>query len=428
MRVIVTLFQLLFEYLLLLPLLVLIGLFIESSLPLSVWLISIMIAYLIGALIKRLLKTGAWWIYGMIIVIISIGASSMIGDKWSMWILLSIVYMFFLYRGMAYVSHGWDDLLSLPILWVGGFLLYLITYFLFRYVDTFSSYLPIITTGAFIFVISTLFVTNIKQLNASSLSEEGKSLVTSTMKWQNRLYLIGTVFIIALFTIGGKAQTNFILFIRWLFQLLTGASEPEEVPPQVNTPPMDMDIIAGEYQDPALFWVILEKIMIYTIYVFLACLVLFLLLSLLKKTRKWVIRLIQAAIYFLQQLGNKTEEEESDEGYVDEKENLFDWQEWKKKQQTKAKAFVSRIFKRREKWDDLTNEEKVRYLYKLVMKEKVTVKNWHKADTPREAIEKVIEQGSEKQLESLRELYEDTRYGEESIETARIEEIISLKD
>ena len=108
-----------------------------------------------------------------------------------------------------------------------------------------------------------LFMMNQFALNRESLQEEQQRVVTRSILWKNRLLIIlfaGLILLVAGFkqlAEGLQALWNMIVRIIVWFLSLGISGEPAQQPP-MN--PNLQDMLPMEEQEPALFWVILERI------------------------------------------------------------------------------------------------------------------------------------------------------------------------
>src|SRR5699024_9459639 len=104
---------------------------------------------------------------------------------------------------------------------------------------------------------------------------------------------------------------------------------------------------------------------------------------------------------------------------------IFDWEEWRKEQQDRFRGFMKEIFTREPKWDDLTNEERVRFAYRSIVDKRA--RNFYAPSlTPREILDRMqaAVAGEDKALaQKLRDAYEKTRYGEKTIDDETVQEI-----
>ncbi|MEK3888200.1 DUF4129 domain-containing protein [Bacillus sp. FSL K6-3431] len=424
----ITFFQGVVEYLLLFPFILIIGILVVAS-SLWAWLLSLLVLFVIGILFKTLIPNQKWWISAGFSLAIGVFSSLIFYEQLLFWILLAIIHPVFIYRGMMYASHSWGNLISTGFMWFGGFIIYFISYFLFRYVEKLHPYMTPFTVCGAIVIVLILFISNSDHLKSATLSKQSKPMISRAIKSQNRLFLTITIALIAVVTNGQMIRDALMngikAFIRWILGFGTG-TEGEQVTEQAPPPAsMDLGLEPGE---PSAFAKFLEVIVTYIFYVFLIFAAIAILLLIVKKTRMWIKRAFRALILFLQQIGNRVMEREESGQYIDEKESVFDWQEWKKEQQDKAKGFVQNIFKREPRWESLSNQQKVRFVYRNFLLQQLKTITYKSTKTPRETLQELKPNVAmdEDKIEKLRDAYEQTRYGEKDIGDDKIKEIYSL--
>ncbi len=426
-NLLITLFQGMVEYLLLFPIILIIGVLLEAP-SLGAWLISLFGLFCIGVLFKTLLPNQKWWVYASFSLVIGVFSSVFFYEQLIVWIIWAIIHPSLIYRGIMYASRSWDRLLSAGFLWFGGFIIYFISYFFFRYVEKLHPYLTLITVAGASVIVLILFISNSEQLKSATLSKQRTPFISRTIKKQNRLFLVITIALIALVT-NGQAIRDVLLngvksFINWMLGFVS-SSQGEQMTEQA--PPPAQPNLGLEPGEPSAFAKFLEMIMTYVFYVFLIVAAIAALLLIIKKSRLWIKRIIGSFIAFLKQIGNRSMERQETGQYIDEKESVFDWKEWKKEQQDKAKELVQNIFKREPRWESLSNHQKVRYIYRRFLLQQLTKLNFKPTNTPRETLQElktnIVDEG---QIDKLRDAYEQTRYGEEDIGDEKIKKLYAF--
>ncbi|MBS4219256.1 hypothetical protein KHA96_13100 [Bacillus sp. FJAT-49711] len=423
-KLIITIIQGLFEYLLFFPLVLMVGILLMPEM-LWTWIPVLFGLFIVGVLFRTLLRVQKWWVYAFCSFVFGIIPTILFGEHIVTLILLGIIHPIIIYRGMMYVGRNWETLLPTSFMWYGGFGIYFVCYILFRYVDKFQSYLSIISICGAAIVVSILFISNSEHLRASTLSKDKKPFISRAIKNQNRVYLLLTTAVILLLTNGKVVQEavfqafkGFIQMILWLFGTDEGKSVVEETPP-----PQQMEI-GLEKGEASPFWKFLEMIFMYVFYFVLAALVIGVLLLFIKRVRMLVKKWIGKFISFLKNIIFRSTDLAESTQYIDEKESVFDWNEWKESQQEKAKSLFQQIFKREPRWDSMTNDQKVRYVYKQFLKQNKKGMEFKASKTPRETIEVLKTLVNEKTTaEELRDAYEQVRYGESSVEESRIKDL-----
>lgn len=427
-----TLLQGIVEYLLFFPLLLIIGIYIVDHLQLWSWLVSILGLFIIGVLFRTLLPNQKWWMHAGFSIIVGILPSFIFGGHLLFVILLAVIHPVFVYRGMMYAGRSGGSLLPVSFLWLGGLGIYFIGYFVFRYVETLNPYLTLFTVFGAILVVLTLFISNNDHLKSATLSKERVPFISRAIKNQNQIFLLITISVIALITNGQMIReglwNGFRTSIQWIITLLSGSEDQqiiEEPPPPSSAAPK---LPFVETKEPSAFAELLEVIMMYVVYFLLFVAMIVLLLLLVKRTRLWIKKIVGTFILFLKQMVSRSTKRVETAQYVDEKESVFSWKEWKEEQQEKAKGLMQNIFKRKPSWDSLSNQEKVRFVYRELLLQEMGNINYKSTYTPSEMLEQLIVSVSmdEKKIGRLRTAYEQTRYGEQDIEENIIEEIYSL--
>src|SRR5690625_2272535 len=425
-------FQGIFEYLLILPILLIIGINIIDDSQLLNWLLFLFALFIFGVIFRSLFHEQKWWSYSFFSIIVGVSFSFIFANDLLVIIILTLIHVMMVYRGMMYVSQTWEDVLPLSFLWLGGLGTYFTSYFIFRFVESLNPYLHYITMCGVILIVMTMFVSNTDHLKNATLSKNKKPFVSRTIKNQNRIYLILTILIILLISNGQMIRdglwNGFRFVIKWLIGFLSGSSEREKIEDEPPPSPIDTALPFEDSNESSVIAKLFDMIMMYVMYIILAAGLTILLLLLIKKTRIWIKNGFRQIIQFLRKIVNQVNERNEATQYTEEKESVFDWQEWKNEQQSKAKGFIQNIFKRKPSWNSLSNQEKVRFVFRNFLLQEIDVATFRRHATPRETLEqiKLTAQVEESELEQLRMAYEQTRYGEQDIEEQIINEIHTL--
>jgi len=421
----------LFEYILLFPIFLMIGVYIIPEELLWIWLAMIPCLFLLGLLFRSIFYQQAWWVYALYSLLIGISSSLLFEKNMLFVIIVAMIHPIIVYRGIMYVGRSREELIQVSFLWVGGPIIYFVSFFFFHFIEMLNQYKQLLTIFGIVMLVITMFLSNSDHLKSSTLSKDKKPFISRNIKNQNRVFLIITLGLIFLIANGRMIRDGFWNMIRSIIQWLVNlgsSTEGEEIigeepPPADFAPPFP-----EEDKGPSIIAEFLELVMTYVMYVFLGFAAIILILLLIKKTREIIINAAKKLIAFLKQLGNQFNKEVEDVQYVDEKESVFNWDEWKAKQQEKVKGFMKNIFKRKQSWDTLSNDQKVRFIYKHFLSQH-SLQSYHSSFTPREIIEKIqgnLEAGDEELAIKLRDAYEQVRYGEKQIEDTVIQEIYSV--
>jgi len=431
-RIVVKWLQGMIEYLILFPIILLIGVYLIPDV--LVWIWTIPFIFLLGVILRTYLIDKKRWVYVVLALIVSIGYSVVFPDGIIVKTLIFLTSFVIFFRGVLYGEREWKELLPMQLLWIGGFSFYFVGYFFYRFIDNLFNYIPVLTSAGITLVVITLFTSNSLHLKEATLSKESKPIIGKGIKRQNQTFIFLTllfIFAASNFQIVQeflfRSVRGIIQAIIWFITLFGSDEEIEEEPvPQTN-----QEMQPLEQGEPSLLMVILEKIMVVVLVIGMIIAVLFLLYYLYKKLRKWL-KVSQSWLSrFLNQLFTFRDDNNQVLNYQDEKESVFDWNEWKKHTQSKAKELVTHLFKRKPNWNDLSSREKARYVYnEWIHKQVKRGFNFRESNTPKENIIQYQEkhQQNDKVIDSLAEVYGQARYGNGEIDEKKIERLSSLID
>jgi len=347
------------EYLLLFPIIFIIGFLLLGESQVWIWLAGLLGLFFVGVLFKSIFSNQKWWVYTSISLVVGVSASFLFNENLLPTIILALIHPVFVYRGIMYASHSvFSTLLPVSFMWLGGFGIYFVSYFIFRYAERLYPFLSVITFCGLLIVIIILFISNSEHLKASTLSKQEKPFINRSIKSQNHFHLIITLAVIAFITMGQKIRewiwNGIRSFLQWIFQLFPESEGEPIVEEQPSAGPMDLGGL--EKGEPSAFFKFLEMIAMYAFYVFIVVAAIVALLLIIKKTRDWVIKIFRKILTFLKNIVNRTTHQSEAEQYIDEKESVFNWDEWKEEQKNKAKGMMQKVFAREPRWEKLSNE------------------------------------------------------------------------
>lgn len=425
-RIISTFSQGFVEYLFVLPLIFIIGYFTINQ-DWWVWLISLLVLLFVGVTYRTLLPNQKWWMYFFVALVLGILPSFIFVEQWIFVGILSVIQIIFIYRGMMHVDQSKNTRLPIPYLWIGGFGIYVVSYFVFRFVDTLSPYLSFITVAGVVFVSITMFLSNSDRLKSATLSKQRNPAVSREVKGKNSLFLGITILLIILVANAHMIRDGFLNVVSTIVQSIFGDSpDPSQEGVGDEPPPSSsVDAPGGLPEgEPSTVAKALETIIMYSMYVLLIVGAVLLLLFIFKQTRKHVLNIFNTVINFLKQMVTPTTNNEATEAYVDEKENIFNWEEWKETQQGKMKK-VFDYFKREPSFKSLSNQEKIRYIYRELFLQRKKDIDYKISNTPRENLQAITASSTidKEKVKKLQIAYERMRYGDKEIDEDIIEEI-----
>ena len=416
------------EYLLCFPILVVVAILLMPSQPVWIWLFAMFLFGLFGICIGVLLKRLPRWTHVLAAIIVG-GASPLlfIADPIQI-VILGFVQAVIVYRGMTYRSQFLGKMLPAYFFWTYGLGIYFIGFFIFRYVDLFKPAFNGVTSAGILYVVVMLFITNEERLKAVTLSEKREPFVSKIIQRQNRLFLMATLLLVFLMAGTGMVQNGFMSGLRWLVSLLSGGDEEQieqtpEAPMESGNPQVPFD----DPGEPSMIAVFFEKVAFGLFYIFLAVAAVTVVLLLVKKTRQWMKKLFRVVLNFLKQMTTAPDVLE-ETSYRDEKESVFDFEEWKKQRKEKMKGFVRQVLKREPNWKKLSNEEKIRFVYRKLIEQESDRIEYQTTKTPREMLQEILSADftDETGIKQLTRLYEKVRYGEQDIDAKSIDVVYQM--
>lgn len=383
------------------------------------WLFSLWGLFFLGIVLRAVWPQKQWWFYIFIAIVLGLLPTWLFSDLWYIQVLLAIIQVVLVFRGLTYLGNS--SVIPLLFMWYGGLLIYFVSYFLFRYQSLFQPYLTVFSICGVVLVGIILFVSNDETLKASTLSQEQKPFISRTIQSQNRFFLIGTLLVIVAISNLGKIREWLWDGFRAIMGLIFRESTEKEIEPMPEegapSSPMLPDLPAEE---KSAFLEFLDMVMTYIAYVVVAIILLLALLLLFKKVRQRLLLLFRKFLSMIKNLLSRSSEDWETEQYIDEKESLFDWQEWRREQQAKAKNIVSRLFNREVRYESLTNKEKARFIYRKLVEQQAKDKDLVDSMTPREVLSRL---SHEQNLDLVREAYEQVRYGEQDVKVQTLQTI-----
>ncbi|MBO0994713.1 DUF4129 domain-containing protein [Bacillus sp. SD088] len=407
------------ELLLTFPLVLMAGVLLVGTEKLWGWLFSLWGLFFLGIVLRAVWPQKQWWFYIFIAIALGLLPTWLFSDLWYIQVLLGIIQVVLVFRGLTYLGNS--SVIPLLFMWYGGLLIYFVSYFLFRYQSLFQPYLTVFSICGVVLVGIILFVSNDETLKASTLSQEQKPFISRTIQSQNRFFLIGTLLVIVAISNLGKIREWLWDGFRAIMGLIFRESTEKEIEPMPEgsapSSPLLPDFPAEE---KSAFLEFLDMVMTYIAYVVVAVILLLALLLLFKKVRQRLLMLFRKFLSMIKNLLSRSSEDWETEQYIDEKESLFDWQEWRREQQAKAKNIVSRLFNREVRYESLTNKEKARFIYRKLVEQQAKDKDLVASMTPREVLSRL---SHEQNLDLVREAYEQVRYGEQDVKVQTLQTI-----
>ncbi len=309
-------------------------------------------------------------------------------------------------------------------MWALGLPIYFVSYIVYMRIEFLTPYLELIGLLGFLLLTVMLFATNRNHLKQETLSKKKEVGVSKDIKRQNYFYLILLLVTVTLITNFQIVQAAFfhaarsvIQGISWLVALLSSDEEVIMEEPEQG----QMHAMPGaEESEPSLFAEIMEKILFTVGYALVIGIVLLFIFLLFKRARSFMKRVFAYMIRLFQDVFTKKQEKENNGEYTDEKEAMFNFKAWRDENKKKAQDLFAKMANRRRQFKKLSDPEKVRFLYKEMVKVENTYKPYYTAHESLAITENVP---SVKELERL---YDEVRYGDKELsvnEKEKIEQI-----
>ncbi|WP_407270982.1 DUF4129 domain-containing protein [Radiobacillus sp. PE A8.2] len=415
-------FQGMVEYLIVFPIVLLIGVFLLPASYLYSFLFIVPIYFLAGLLFRRLVTYQKRFVSVFYCFIISLPLLVIYHETIIAMVIFLLLGLLSCYRGIMHGEKSWHEIFPVSYLWGGGLSVYFISYFLYQHVEALFPYRQWINWFGIIVIVVILFVSNSTHLKAATLSKKNNPVLATVLKRHNQMYIIWTITVAVIITNFVAVQALFINVIRFILSLIIAffslfSSDGQTEQEQSTQTPM---ILPGEeQQEPSLLWIWVERIFMALIVVAVVGVVIMLLVKLFKKFRHSLQRLLQTIKEFLNKWFNISNQQEVAKSYTDEKESLFDWYEWRKQSKHSVKKFLSKLTPQRIKWNSLSDQEKVRYLYReLIVEQTKRGYQYRRSNTVHETVSELGQHmlAENEFLRELEDCYHKVRYGEGDVD------------
>lgn len=380
------------------------------------WLALLFIAFFTGLLMYEWKPNQKIGVYFVLSIVLSLTVAVALMSSVLAMVVTGIFMMAAFLRGLRYGREALGEAFPEFFL-LGGFFVYFVAYFFYREIESLALYQTLLMLAGVTIVLFTLFQGNQEYLKAVTLSEERKPYVSKTVRVRNRVavaILVGVAFLI---TSAQYVEAFFSRIFAFIGSLL--ASSPSEeaepaLPPAENMMP---DFGFGEEPgEPSRFAELLQTVMMYVVGALVIVGAIVLLVVIFKTFRKHLRRFWNWLLGAMTKLG-RSDSEEEELPYVDEKMSIRDWQAWRKKQNERLKDWVTSPFQKEPTVDDFpTRNEKIRFLYRKALDTEMKRGYQFRQDaTPSETLQELIDQDRQLAYLSEKELadvYAKVRYGD----------------
>jgi hypothetical protein len=318
------------------------------------------------------------------------------------------------WRGMSVQLRGWSESFPNTQLLI-GVMIYVaaqpLKLILFKKLVDYNGILIVCGIAA---VILFFFFANERHLNSETI-DTGKTPATLAFKRQNRLLMIIVVAIISILALFRQIQQAIERFFHSIIErIMNWLNQPKEQttaeePPSNAQPP---EMPTEEVKPPSDFMLLLEQILKIIGIAFVIIIACILLYFLLKKLYQWA-KVIAAKLQ-----ERSAESRKGTEGYTDEVESLMTLINLREQMGNRLRKLLPKKRSQAGEWHALTtNTEKIRYLYKMVLRTGAEQGySVNTALTPRETADDLgnWKDGKLKQsgMHSFIDVYEEVRYGD----------------
>lgn len=389
----------------------------HDNYPIIVIILLTVIIYIIGIIIGvtfnnkiNLLKYG-------IILIITVSLALLLWKLGYMWVSSFILIGVYLYRG----SVIWYEN-TYSIYYIVSILTYCLMAFLIRKNVALESYDNYVIVLGIITLLIALF--NLNSNEIKSADPKNKGLIYSEVKRYNKYLVIIVTMIIFLVSCGYTLISTILLYVKtavyyilMLIQnLFTRNNEysfedglPKGPSPLPRNEELNSEGLLGQIMYYFFVVVVSTLGIIGCIYIIIK------LYNIIKKFANSIIckMMMNENIEF---------------SYEEEKENLMDIEKFKRQYVDAIKNKMEQIFRRSKNWNELTNVEKIREMYKAAL-DRLNKKGYKSFSnlTPYEVVEDTISKEYEDQLmnKEFVEVYNEARYSHHKIKDSQVNNYVN---
>jgi len=377
----------------------------------TIWLLYIWLTFFISFYIRKRFINQPQIIPVIISILIYSSLSILLFERVIAVICSIAVGIFIVFRGMKYAEKEIKKCLPSKLLWMIGVPLYITGYVFFLLNDRFSSHLNWLNIAGVIYIIVIVFITNKQKLEHASLSQTSPNKVNRRIQHLNRLYLVITLIILF---VSSNLQSFRTLVSDSLSgaigSLLHGRKSPGTDPTAGIEPP-DMDEInikigdgSKEIQLPE--WI--NHVLIILGILILIVMFTGLLAIFIQDFRSRIKSITSRIIQFFTKKATNNKKVIDETRFEDKRENVFSFKKFQHKLKENYQNTSNKIKKRKPKFEQMSTEKQIRYIYKYLASEVKHLEKWQPSLTAREVLDL-----SEKQIQlnQLKRWYDDIRYG-----------------
>lgn len=411
------------ETLMFYPIALLLAVYLLPRPDVWLWSLSLPLLYGLGHAAHAWLKLDRVYKLTAFALLVGIGWSVLcFGSGWQtafpmVWSVLALV------RGARAVNHDWSARFSISPMLVG-----LGMYFVLSVAASFrpelGDHVWLLAGLGLAALTALLYRFNADAVREQTLSGTRKAELPRSVSWLNRLLVLVLLLLAVAITMMSYIQQAFAWLKARLAEWLSRSpGEPEPPPAQPEAPEMAPPPMLGEPPgEPAAWMRWLEQAAMIAVYIAIGALLLYALYALGKRMPGWMRRLYKMLAAWINREGRDGESL----GYEDEVESLIRTRE----PRSRGKRWQDRLSgrgRREPRWSEqLTDEQKVRYLYRRwVLEARREGYELKRHLTPLETVADIERWRGGSAVEGLpvTQLYEQVRYGQRAIRPDQLREL-----
>ena len=389
------------------PVFLMLAAFCLNKEEILLWFLGLLFLFFIHFLIRCLLNNH-WRSLSFIsaAVMVTIYSFLFFESIWAKMITLLIGFVV-AFRGIQFAEKDGEQLVQSQFMWAISLPLYFVSYIIFAFNEHLAMYKNWISTAGFLFITIMVFMTNEQLLHHASFSKEKQKKVGSEVKRLNRIYLF--IILLIIFFISNFQSIKSALYnaVKSFLGLLIGGEESNKPSKVGMNQPVRPPLNVGNTQtNPMPVW--LDQLLWIIGIIFVVGFFVVVALLMIKKFRNMIRRLFSWMIHLFSRILKTGYRNDLVLEYEDEKVSLFDREKFQREVKENVQELFRKITKRKPNFEQMTMEEKIRFIYRFLAGEVKQQEKWRASLTAHEVLQ--LNERGEK-LEQYQKWYDDIRYG-----------------
>ncbi|GAF67018.1 hypothetical protein BTS2_3926 [Bacillus sp. TS-2] len=414
----------LLEYFIFFPIILFLGKMAIGESLFVIWLVFVYLMFVFCIWLGDIFSHRSRMIAVISAIILSLGPVYLVNTHIIWAIVLFLFLMSLCLRGFYYSREILAKIIPVKLLWY-GMVGYVLFYFVFRFHSSLVNDLLTLNIVGFFYVCLTLFYSNHVHIKLATLSDREKPMIGMATKRQNRFLIFLTILFAALLA-NASYLSELLNMLRNAIGFILesiGSNDGEYIPLEPEMPANQLEEMLGESeQNQSSFWV---TILNYFGMILLVGGLVFILIFVLKGLRKKLAKLFNWLKKSLKKWSIRNKEEEEAD-YIDEKEKLINFKKFTDELQKRSKDWLASKFKKQASLEDYsTNQEKIRHLFRLFIRQEVkngfVRKNSYTANEMLQILLSHYEE--DKEVAILQENYSRARYSLATIKDSDVEKL-----